>query len=114
MSQSELSQIYLVPVDRSCPPDGMMLPKDAGWIYTAPDPDVDAVAEFLGDANDRPVQVIRELGERHVDQGHLIEVIEACARGGPNPVLVVNAAFADRVRQFASVKRARVEDLTWV
>lgn len=112
MKDTRLSQIYLVPVERSRPLEPMTLPKDAGWIFTAPDPDVDAVAEHLGDANDRPVQIVRELGDRHVDQDHLIDVIDTCARSGPNPVLVVNAALADTVLQLASAYLTRVEDLT--
>ena len=112
MSDTCLSQIYLVPVQRSCPPVPVTLPQDAGWIFTEPDPDVDAVAEVLGDANDRPVQIVRALGERQVDGQHLIEVIDTCARSGPNPVLVVNADLADTVLQLASAYLTRVEDLT--
>lgn len=112
MKDTCLSQIYLVAAERTRPLGQMTLPKDAGWIFTAPDPDVDAVAEHLGDANDRPVQIVRALGERDVDQNDLAQVIDACARSGPNPVLVVNADLADTVLQLASAYLTRVEDLT--
>ena len=112
MNDTCLSQIYLVPVERSRSPSPVTLPQDAGWIFTAPDPDVDAVAEVLGDANDRPVQIVRALGERYLDHDHFIEVIAACARSGPNPVLVVNADMTETVLQLASAYLTHVDEVT--
>ena len=64
MKDTCLSQIYLVPVERLCLPERLTLPEDAGWIYTAPDPAVDAVAEYLGAASDRPVSPRRVFAGR--------------------------------------------------
>ncbi|MEL7042520.1 MAG: hypothetical protein AAGL90_13425 [Pseudomonadota bacterium] len=106
------SQLYLVPVERSCPPPSVVLPDDAGWIFTAPDPVIDAVAEDLGAAGDRPVQIVSGLNGYNIEPHHLIEVIEGCFESGPNPVLVVDADLAHDVRDLVGGDRAQVQDLT--
>lgn len=107
-----LSQIYLLPVKRSRPPRGVTLPDDAGWIFTAPDPAIDAVAEYLGDATDRPVQIVDRLSVQDIEPEQLMDVIETCFESGPNPVLVLDADLAHEVRDLVCPNRARVQELT--
>lgn len=107
-----LSQIYLVPVERSRPPRRVTLPDDAGWIFTAPDPAIDSVAEDLGNASDRPVQIVSGLSGRDVEPEHMLEMIHACFQSGPNPVLVLDADLACDVRKIAGAELAHVQDLT--
>ena len=112
MSQMLTSQIYLVPVDQSKRSRTVILPPDAGWIFTAPDPSVDAVAESLGDANDRPVQIVPRFSAAETEPDLLLDAIGACVESGPNPVLVMDAKLAENVRQFEISNQLRVQELT--
>lgn len=111
MIESSSFQIYLVPV-RASQHLALSLPPDAGWIFTSPDPAADSVAERLGDASDRPVQVVNRFSDLKLTPDRLVEAVMACVRSGPNPVLVVNAELADQVRELVREDHARVQDLT--